>query len=259
MRRISQFLFLVGPLFFVACGPGQVAVTAEIEVPDPDAEGAMTTRPLADLEVQLIPFDRDLVFDSLTAASPTPEPEIPADLLAAQEEIAAAQAEWNEAEAIWGNGRARLQAITEEMAPLNRAEARYQVLFREFQDVEAQVNRAERIKDQAFRAFTDLQEGYIQRRDSMKLIRDQWADEAFASAYDVFAVKMQQAGQDILADTTLADGTALIEVPPGQWWVYAYYPQAYSELYWNMPITVERGDPIQVRLTPETAEVRPIL
>jgi hypothetical protein len=259
MRRFWQFMFLVGPLFVVACGPGQVAVTAEIEVPDPDTEGAMTTRPLADLEVQLIPFDRDQVFDSLTAAFPTPEPEIPAEMLAAQEEIAAARAEWNEAEAIWGNGRARLQAITEEMAPLNRGEARYNVLYREFQDVEAQVNRAERVKDQAFRRFTDLQEGFSQRRDSMRFIMDQWADEAFATVGDVFLVKMQETGQDILADTTLADGTALIDVPPGEWWVYAFYPQAYSEFYWNLPITVERGDPIQVRLTPETAVVRPIL
>jgi hypothetical protein len=259
MRRSWLVLVLLGPLFSAACGPGQVAITAEIDVPDPDVEGAIMTRPIADLEVQLIPFDRDSVFDSLTAAFPTPEPPIPADLLAAQEEIAAAQAEWSAAEATWGNGRARLQELLDEMEPLNRAEARYAVLFREYQDVETQVARAERVKDEAFRRFTDLQEGYLQRRDSMKIIRDQWADDAFAASFDVFAMKLRETGQEILADTTDAQGLAVLDVPPGDWWVYAFYDEAYSELYWNIHVTVVRGDPAPVRLTRETAEIRPIL
>jgi hypothetical protein len=259
MRRSWLFLILIGPLFLAACGPGRVAVTAEIDVPDPEAEGQMVTRPIADVEVQLIPFDRDLVFDSLTRAFPTPEPEIPADLLAAQEEIAAAQAEWNAAETTWGNGRARLQEILDEMEPLNQAESRYVTLFREFQDVEAQVARAERIKDQAFRRFTGLQEGYLQRRDSMRIIRDQWADEAYGPAFDVFALKLRELGKAIVVDTTDTQGYALIEVPPGQWWVHGFFEQAYSELYWNLPITVERGEPVQVRLNRSTAEIRPIL
>lgn len=259
MRRSWLFLILIGPLFLAACGPGRVAVTAEIDVPDPEAEGQVVTRPLADVEVQLIPFDRDLVFDSLTQAFSTPEPEIPADLLAAQEEIAAAQAEWNAAETTWGNGRARLQEILDEMEPLNQAEARYVTLFREFQDVETQVARAERIKDQAFRRFTGLQEGYLQRRDSMRIIRDQWADEAYGPAFDVFALKLRETGRAIVVDTTDTQGYALIEVPPGQWWVHGFFEQAYSELYWNLPITVERGEPVQVRLNRSTAEIRPIL
>ena len=97
MRRSRLFLILVGPLFSGACGPAQVAVTAEIDVPDPEAEGQMVTRAIAEAEIQLIPFDRDLVFDSLTAAFATPEPEVPEDLLSAQREIADAQAEWNAA------------------------------------------------------------------------------------------------------------------------------------------------------------------
>ena len=258
MRRSWIFLILLGPLFS-ACGPGQIAVTMEIEVPDPEAEGAMVTRPIAEKEIQVIPFNRDLVFDSLASAFPTPEPQIPPDLLAAQEEIAAAQSEWNAAEATWGAGRARLQAISEEMEPLSTSSGRYVALYREFQDVEVQVARAERVKDQAFRRFTQLQEGYIQRRDSMRIIREQWADEAYLSAFNVFRSKSRDLGKEIVVDTTDAQGYALIEVPPGEWWVYSYYEQAYSEFYWNIPIKVEGGDPIQLRLSPENAEVRPVL
>lgn len=259
MKRSWMFLVPAALLFVTACGPGQIAVTAEIDIPDPEAEGSMVTRPIADLEIQVFPFDRDLVFESLASAAATPEPQIPEDLLALQEEIAAAQAEWNQAEATWANGRARLQSIVDAMEPLNQAEAQYIALFREFQDVETQVNRAERIKDQAFDRFTGLQQGYIQRADSMRFIRDQWADEAFATVNEVFLTRVRELGAEILADTTDAQGFALIDVPPGQWWVVAFYEQAFSELYWNLPITVERGDPIQIRLNLENAAIRPRL
>ena len=259
MRRFWQFLILAGPLFVVACGPGQVAVTAELDVPDPESEGATINRPLADLEVQFLPFNRDQVFDSLTTAFATPEPEVPADLLALQEEISTAQTEWNGAENAWGSGRARQQALYDQMQPLDPSSGQYVVLFQEYQDVEATVNRAERVKDQAFQTFTDLQEGYLMRRDSMRIVQDQWADEAFADVFDIFGMKATEAGLEVLADTTDAQGFTLTDVPPGEYYVYAFYEQAYTELYWNLPITVIKGDPIQVRLTRETAAVRPKL
>ncbi len=259
MRRFWQFLILAGPLFVVACGPGQVAVTAELDVPDPESEGATINRPLADLEVQFLPFNRDQVFDSLTTAFATPEPEVPADLLALQEEISTAQTEWNNAENAWGSGRARQQALVDQMEGLDPTSGQYVVLFQEYQDVEATVNRAERVKDQAFRTFTDLQEGYLMRRDSMRIVQDQWADEAFADVFDIFGMKATEAGLEVLADTTDAQGFTLTDVPPGEYYVYAFYEQAYTDLYWNLPITVIKGDPIQVRLTRETAAVRPKL
>jgi len=258
MRRSWLAVLLLGSTLTVACGQGQVVVSAEVEVPNPEGEG-MVVRPIADTEVQLLPFNRDLVFDSLAEAFPTPEPTIPEDLLEAQEAIAIAQEEWRAAEQTWGQGRARLQEITQEMEGLSRGEAQYVALFREFQDVEGAVSRAERVKDQAFARFTELQEGYIQRADSMRLVREQWGDEAFASYGDVFLMKLRESGREILTDTTDAAGMAGFEVPPGQWWVYARTELPFSELYWNLPITVERGNPVQVSLNASTAEVRPKL
>jgi hypothetical protein len=242
----------------VACGQGQVVVTAEVEVPNPEGEG-MVVRPIADLEVQLIPFDRDVIFDSLTQAFSTPEPEIPADLLEAQEEIAVAQEEWRAAEQVWGQGRARLQEITDEMEGLARGEARYVALYREFQDVEQEVNRAEREKDRAFARYTEMFEGYSQRADSMRLVQDQWAEEAFADYWTVFSEKLREAGREVVTDTTDAQGMAAMEVPPGQWWVYARHELPFSELYWNLPVEVDRNVPLQVQLNASTAEERPKL
>jgi hypothetical protein len=259
MRR-SRFAFaLIGAMFAAACSQSQVIVTAKIEVPNPDGEG-MVVRPLADTPVQLIPFDRDAIFDSLTAAFATPEPEVPEDLLDAQAAIAAAQEEWLATETQWATLRDRLQAITEEMEPMARGEAVYVALFREFQDGEADLAGIERRKDRAFATFTDLQEGYIQRADSMRLLQDQWADEAFADFWDVSDMKQRERGRDMLADTTDAGGIAgPIEVPPGQWWIHARHELPFSVLYWNLPITVEGKEPIQVLLNRASAQVRPKL
>jgi hypothetical protein len=258
MRRSWLVLTAIGSLFTAACGPGQVAVTVEIEIPDPDSEGTIIA-PLSDLELEITPYDRDLIFDSLEAAFPTPEPEVPADLLAAQEEIAAAESEWRQAEDTWASGRDRLLQITQEMEGLNPAESRYLELYREFQALEGRVNSAERQKDRAFETYTSLQEGFLVRKDSMEIIKGQWAGEAFASYWDVAMAKEAETGLEMVRDTTDAQGMALVELPPGQWWVHTRYMEAWSELYWNQPITVERGDPIQLRLTRENAEIRPIL
>ena len=258
MSRSWLVLTMISSVFVTACGPGTVAVTAEIEVPNPDAEGTVTA-PLADTEVQFAPFDRDVIFDSLVGAFSSPEPAIPADLLAAQEEIAAADAQWRAAEATWASGRDRLIQITQEMEGLSPAESRYLELYREFQDLDGRVNRAERQKDSAFDTYTGLQEGYILRRDSMRIIKEEWADQAFAPYFQVVQAKLTAAGLEMILDTTDAQGYVLVDVPPGDWWIHARYEEAYSELYWNIPITVVRGDPQSVALTRETAQVRPIL
>ena len=258
MRRSWLAMVLCGPLLAAACGPGQVAVVAEIEIPDPEGEGTVI-RPLAGLEVQFLPFDRDRVFDSLATAHGTPEQPIPADLLAAQEEIAQVQEEWREAEARWAAGRDRLVRINEQLQGLSRTQGQYITLYREYEDVEDQVSRAERVKDEAFQRFTELQEGYIQRADSMRLIREAWEDEAFAAAGDVFATKLREAGREMVVDTTDASGRALTPVPPGEWWIHARYGLPFSELYWNVRVPVERGDPVQVSLNRQTAEARPKL
>ena len=79
MRRTLPFALSL-LIAAAACGPAEVVVTMEIDVQNPDGEGTMQLL-LSDVEVQLIPFDRDAVFDSITTAYGTPEPEIPAELL----------------------------------------------------------------------------------------------------------------------------------------------------------------------------------
>lgn len=256
MRRTLPLAFSL--LFAVAaCGPAEVVVTMEIDVPNPDGEGTMQLL-LSDVEVQLIPFDRDAVFDSITTAYGTPEPEIPSELLERRAEVQAAQGEWDAATRRWATIRDTLQTLSEVLETLNRGSGDYVVLFREFNDWDSQLSAAEREQERTFAAFDELQQGTIRASDSVRVLQDNWADDAFADVGTVFTTKQRTLGLDWVMDTTDANGIARggLMVKPGQYWVYARYEQAYTELYWNIPITVEGGEPMTVSLTRSNAQER---
>lgn len=251
------FTFLIF-LFLAACGGGEVVVTAEIDVDDPDGEGMMA-RPLEEIEVRLIPFDRDEIFDSLEAAHPEPEPEIPDSLLVAQEAVAEAQAEWREAETEWNVLRDTLQTLVSELERLNPGEGQYQVLYRDWQELEGRLAAAERRQEQAFERFTELQQGIAQQSQEIQLARDEWAAEAFADVGDVIDARLAEVNREELVDTTDASGMVTFNAPAGDWWVHARYPLPYQELYWNVPVTVSSGETHEIRISRENAEERPIL
>lgn len=244
----------IGMVAVSACGPAEVTIIAAL------GEGTdLNASPLGSLEVQLLPYDRDEVFDSLAAAAAEPEPEIPTDLLEAQEEISQAQAAWRASENRWGVVRDSLNLLSEELEGLERGMRTYQDLYNRWEDLETELGRTERDRDRLFNVFTGLQEAAIGRMDSVRFVRDDWADQAFAGVGDVIAARIEMAGRDVAVDTTDAAGGARIQLAPGDYWVYARLELVGEELYWNLPITVVRGEPLEVRLSRENAEVRPVL
>ena len=258
MKHSKFLLALLGAALLSACGPTQVVVIAEISSDDPSQGGE--ARALADLEIRLFPYDRDLIFDSMTAAATTPEPAIPDSVLFAQGEVAAAQQAWRDMEARWNVLRDTLQTLTDRLDQLNRGQAQYRVLYRDFQDLESEYVSVERQRDAAFENFTSLQAASMAAAEEIRLLRDQWGDEAFAEVSVVMSLHERASGLTALSDTTDASGVADgFEAKAGDYWVTARYELPYTELYWNIPITVVRGEPAQVRLTRENATVRPNL
>lgn len=254
MRRT---LLLALSLILAACGPAEVVVTMEIDVPNPDADGTMQLA-LADVEVQLIPFDRDAVFDSMTMSFGTSEPEVPQDLIERRAEVQAAQAEWDAATRRWATIRDTLTTISEVLETLNRGSGDYVVLFGEFNDWDSQLGAAEREQERTFTIFDELQQGTIRASDSVRVLQDNWADDAYTDVGTVFSEKLRVLGLDWGYDTTDANGVARegLKVKPGQYWVHARYEMAYTELYWNIEITVEGGEPLEVTLTRSNAQER---
>ena len=258
MKR-SALLLAAGSLLLAACGPAEVAVTAELEAVDP-ASGETVIRPVSDLEIVILPYDRDAIFDAAATAFGTPEPEIPAELLQAREDIAAAQTRWRNFQDRWNALRDSLQTLNDEIAQYARGEPRYVALFNEYNDVEAQYNRVERDMNAAFNEFDSLQQASLQQSQEVRLLRENWAAEAFAEVDVTMNEAIIASGLDVAADTTDASGVATFAVKPGQYWIHARVEEVYTELYWNVPITVEKGDqPVTLTLTRSNAQVRPKL
>jgi len=260
MRKRNLALAIAALLAAGACASPEVVVTVEIDVANPDGEGTVA-RALGDLEVQLLPFDRNAIFDSMQAAYDIPEPEVPQDLLDARAGVRIAQEEWQDSERRWNTIRDTLQKINTAMEGYSRGESRYVMLYNEYGDFDSQLGSVTRQMERAFENFTDLQGGTIRQADSIRIVQENWADEAFGGVSAIFVEKQREAGLNASVDTTDASGIGRnfhvnAKLKPGQYWVYARYELTYTELYWNIPITVEAGDPVQVRLTSANAQER---
>ena len=94
----------------------------EIDVANPDGEG-MVTRPLSDIEIQILPYDRDAVFDSMAGAFSTPEPPIPEELITERARVQEAQQEWTNYQDRWNLIRDTLQKLSTALEQYNRGES----------------------------------------------------------------------------------------------------------------------------------------
>lgn len=255
MRRRIRFGLagLIATLALSACGSGSISIVVELE-----GEDGGDARRLVDIPVRFLPYDRDRVFDSLSQAAPTPEPQIPAELLEARDEIAEAQRAWSAASAREAELRDTISTLNDKLLQLNPAMNDYKEIFTQVDPMITQHEGLERQVQSLFETFNDLQQANLERMDAVRIEQENWANQAFSAIGDVIAAHIDASGLDEAADTTGVEGTAMVELPPGQYWVYARYELLYDELYWNVPVTVERGDPVVVRLTRANAERRPI-
>ena len=115
-------------------------------------------------------------------------------------------------------------------------------------------------RNAAFESFTSLADASVTARQETRLLREQWRNEAFADVDAVMLAHQRASGLMVLYDTTDASGIAdEFEAKAGEYWVTARHELSYTELYWNVPITVARGEPEQVRLTRDNATTRPKL
>lgn len=231
-----------------ACGGGQVTVQAQLD-------NAGEIQPLSDLEVWLLPYDRDAVFDSLARAYGEPEPEIPDSLIALQDRVIQAQRRWQQVQNQWNAIRDSLRQISDAMEGLSRASGEYIALFREFSNLEPQESSLSDQAERLFREFTELQSALTTQSQEIRIRRQNWADEAFAPVDSIIEVRLDNIGRDIMADTTNAAGLAYFTAKKGQWWVFARHELPFLEMYWNEPVEVT-GDPVTVVLDRETAELR---
>lgn len=252
----KSLMALATTTLLAACGPAQAVITLEIDHEDPTTH-TTSTLALEDVEVRLVPYDRDAVFAALEAAAATPEPAIPDSVAEAQVAVRAAQLEWRSTQDRWNVLRDTLQTLSAALEEASRASAAYRQMFNDFNDLDDEYTGLERQLDRAFKTFTDLQEGSILAADAIRLLRERWADEVFAEV-DVGLTQAEVSSKrKVLYDTTGASGIANFDAKPGQWWVTARWELPFEDLYWNVPFDLTKDAPAQVRLTLENAIRRP--
>lgn len=256
MRRRTAFGLsaIFATLVLTACAPARVTVVVKL-----DGEDGESTL-LDAVVVRLLPYDRDHIFDSLTAAAATPEPEIPAELVAAQEEIAEAQQAWRDAEDRWNFLRDTLNKLGDELAELNPRMSRYKTIHDEWERWNRDYQRVERSQESLFKRFDSLQRETNAEMEGVRIVRQDWADQAFEDVGLVIAAIVEETGLEENVDTTgvTTPGAAVFEVPPGEYWVYARHELPNHEFYWNIRVSATRGEPMVLELTPDNAELRPI-
>jgi hypothetical protein len=183
----------------------------------------------------------------------TPAPEMSGDLEAASERVANLQAEWREAETDWSGARDSLRALRDRLDQIDARDPEYRRLYDQFGQLEGRERQLDRARKAAFDSFTTAQNQVSARLDSFRVVREAWAEEAYAGYYDIETELL--GGQEILQDTTNAQGLATVGLPGGDWWVTTRSPVAQGEMYWNVKVP----DVDTLRLDPSNGELRPRL
>ena len=230
-----------------ACGGSELTVIVQ-------AEEGEEAAPVADLPVELLPFNRDSVFEALAARAEEPEPQIPADLQAQFDSVAALQESWRAVETEWGEAREALQNLSDRLQRLDRRSREYQQLYRQFDGLESTERRLNNARQQAFSAFDEMQRQTLGRSDSVRAVIEAWEDIAFIDYMDIETEILESLGREIVYDTTDASGAATQSLPSGRWFVHTRLSLPFSELYWN--VLVDPAETDTLRLTRENAEER---
>jgi hypothetical protein len=260
MRRVvMSFAAAVAVVGATACGGTDVVVLAQLE-----GTGAITADEsgvaLSNLHVRLLPYDRDAIFDSLAHAHAVPEPHVPDTIFELQQQVIQRQQEWQQSLGRWSALRDSLQTMYGRMQRLDRGSGEYFAMFREYNELADEVERLDTRSNQAFQQFTTLQTRLNQEAREIQIQRELWADDAYAPVDSIIEARLSARRTTEHVDTTGANGMARFRnVRPGRWWVYSRFDRQFDELYWNVPIEVERGEDVQIRLTEQNAEARPKL
>lgn len=245
-HRITTALLAAVVLSATACGS---SVTVEVITEGPDGE----PQPQANLPLDFLPFDRDSVFDALDAAAETPRPEMGEELQATSDRVSNLQAEWRETEAEWTETRDELRNLRQRLDGLDPRDPDYRRLYDQFGQLEQREAQLDRQRKAAFDSFTAAQSEVSTRLDSFRVALENWEGEAYSGYYDIEVQLLD--GQEVIADTTNAQGRATVSLPGGDWWVTTRAPVLEGELYWNIPVP----DTDTLRLDRSNATVRPRL
>lgn len=223
-------------LILAACSGPEVRVEAAI--PGPDSVDA----PVAHLGFVALPYDRDSVIAALESRSPRP-----AALTQALDSLFqrfrgpfvayAAQAyRLQSLERTMGRIKLRLDSLP-------RSSPVYDSLYRAYASASDTAAEVKRRRDDTQHELAVVRNELSPRIDSLRQLMARWKDTTYRGYDSITKVLGSGIGREPLADSTGRDGTVLIRLPRGDWWIYSHSWDAWdpnSEWYWNVRVTGER-------------------
>jgi len=227
---------LVAALALAACTGREVRIEAAI--PGPDSVDA----PLAHLGFVALPYDRDSVISALEAKHPRPAP--------LTQQLDTLFQRFRGPFVTYAREAYRVQSLEASlghlklrMDSLGRSSPQYDSLYRAFATGSDSLAAARRRRDDTQRALAVARNELSPRVDSLRQEMARWKDSAYRGYDSITKALGSGLGREPLADSTGRDGTALLRLPRGDWWIYARSWDAWdpnSEWYWNVKVTGDR-------------------
>jgi hypothetical protein len=213
-------------------------------------------RPIAELEILALPFNPDRMLDSLATEAPTPPPMFPELLQEMRSYTIPEDDPYAELNRPWLALRDSVAALSDTLMGMERSAPAYAAGYARFRTLYARLADLAAARDRALREVNGERVALARRAavaaDSLRT----WEYAAYAAYPDVAAEAVIASGREVVEGVTDKDGTVLLVLDPGRWWLVARSPDEtnpFMEYYWNVPVTVTRVIPLRLPLTPGTA------
>lgn len=229
---------IVVALTLAACSNSGREVQVEVNIPGPDSVDA----PLAHLQLRALPYDRDSLLKAIQG-----DRQRPAQVVAQLDSL---YTRFRKPFGAYAREAYKVQTlersnayVRQRLDSLSRNTPAYDSLYRVFGSYADSIKTAKALRDRAQEELALARIDLGPRIDSLRQVMIRWEDSTYRG-YDSLTKRLgSTVGREPFVDSTGADGTVKLRLPPGQWWIYARSWDAWdphSEWYWNVPVSGER-------------------
>lgn len=194
--------------------------------------------PVANLPLVVLSYDRDSIITLLESTAPSPAP-ITRRLDPLFRAFQGPFHTYVTASLAVTRAQDSLAAIKSRLDSLPRTAPDYAWLYARFSALSDTFTARSQLRDRAQAALRRARDTLAVPIDSLRGLMSRWQDSTYRG-YDSIVGRLNNViGRQPIPDTTGTDGTVTIQLPNGDWWVYARSWDAddpNAEWYWNVPV-----------------------
>jgi hypothetical protein len=215
--------------------------------------------PIPDLPLTALPFNPDLLLDSLTGLATDPAPTFPVLEAEMRTYERPDPDPYQEVNRPWLALRDTVAALSDSLMHRERTDPGYAADYDRFRQLYARLAERAAERDRALRAVNGDQVALARRAalaaDSLR----SWEYQVYGAYPELAAAAVVHSGRTVIEGTTDPDGRVVLEVEPGRWWLVgraADPDNPFMEYYWNVPVTATRVVPVRLPVSTRNATWR---